>query len=211
VNWKTLLFEEEPETKTGEQQEGQSEYQAPQAVATAVPPQHVASMAGATVGSDEMVSMCQAILHDAVVKVGQCPNTEFSEALDSLAPDMPDEALRFRAAMKVLKFDPAEIVASAGTVTAAIESQKSEKTAIVDKKWDREVTINEKRFKQLEDDIVAMGVKMQEMQKEKSELAGTIAVAKSKLTDVRGTMEQAYTNAQAAIGMFIQKLQTYTR
>jgi hypothetical protein len=194
VNWKTLLFEEEPETKTGEQPEGQTESQTPQAAPTPVMPQHVATMAGATVGSDEMVSMCQAILHDAVVKVGQCPYTEFSEALDSLAADMPDEALRFRAAMKVLKFDAAEIVASAGTVTAVIESQKSEK-----------------RFKQLEDDIVAMGVKMQEMQKEKSELAGTIAVAKSKLTDVRGTMELAYTNAQAAIGMFIQKLQTYTR
>jgi plastocyanin len=211
VNWKTLLFEEEPQTKTGEQPESQTESQAPQAAPAPVMPQHVTTMAGATVGSDEMVSMCQAILHDAVVKVGQCPYTEFSEALDSLAADMPDEALRFRAAMKVLKFDPAEIVASAGTVTAAIETQKSEKIAIVDKKWDREVTINEKRFKQLEDDIVAMGVKMQEMQKEKSELAGTIAVAKSKLTDVRGTMEQAYTNAQAAIGMFIQKLQTYTK
>lgn len=211
MNWKTLLFEEEPEIKTGEQPEGQTECQAPQASPSAVMPQHVAAMAASTVGSDEMVLMCQAILHDAAVKVGQCPYTEFSEALDSLASDMPDEALRFRAAMKVLKFDPAEIVASAGTVTAAIEAQKSEKTAIVDKKWDKEVTINEKRFKQLEDDIVAMGARMQEMQKEKSELAGTIAVAKSKLSDVRGTMEQAYTNAQLAIGMFIQKLQTYTK
>lgn len=211
MNWKTLLFEEEPEAKAGEQPEEQTESQAPQASPPVVMPQHMTTMTAATAGSDEMVSMCQAILHDAAVKVGQCPYTEFSEALDSLVSDMPDEALRFRAAMRVLKFDPAEIVASAGTVSAAIESQKSEKTAIVDKKWDREVTINEKRYKQLEDDIVAMGVKMQEMQKEKSELAGTIAVAKSKLSDVRGTMEQAYTNAQAAIGMFIQKLQTYTR
>jgi hypothetical protein len=211
VNWKSLFFEEEPEAKTGEQQKGQTEGQTPQAAPATEIRQHMTSMAAATVGSDEMVSMCQAILHDAVVKVGQCPYTEFSEALDSLASDMPDEALRFRAAMKVLKFDPAEIVASAGTVTAAIDVQKGEKIAIVDKKWDKEVTINEKRFKQLEDDIIAMGVKMQEMQKEKTELAGTIAVAKSKLSDVRSTMEQAYTNVQAAIGMFIQKLQTYTK
>jgi plastocyanin len=210
VNWKTLLFEEETENKTIEQ-DSPAETQVPQAPTSLTAPQQATKMVDSTVGSDEAISMSLAILHDAVVKVGQCPYTEFSEALDSLASDMPDEALRFRAAMKVLKFDPAEIVASAGTVTAAIESQKSEKTAIVDKKWDKEVNVNEKRFKQLEDDIVAMGVKMQEMQKEKSELAGTIAVAKSKLSDVRGTMEQAYVNAQASIGLFIQKLQTYTK
>lgn len=83
MNWKSLFFEEEPDS-----QEEQTDSQVPTVAPTPVTLRYITPSSSVAVeGTDEMVSMCKAIMHDAIVKVGQCPFSEFSEALDSLEVD----------------------------------------------------------------------------------------------------------------------------
>lgn len=176
-------------------------------VAQSTPVQKTYTSTG--VASSEIV---QAILQDNINAAGDCPYVTFSTAVASMESDVPDEGTRYKAALAVLrvsKIDSASIIASASEVISMIDKDKIKKNGALEEQWKSGVTNLEEQDAANSKAIEELAVKLRELQDLKTELAGKIAVNRSKLTEARGTIEQAYAAAGQTIQNNIQKLKIY--